>query len=226
MTGRRARWLAAGAGAAILGSGVALAPVPGRLSGGHLDDAALVAVSGIRWVTAALAAYAVVVCVVAASQVDRTGRPSSTGLLRVVPPSVRRKVAGVAVSAIAAATSIPVAASAAPAGPPPTMVLLEVEATAPPTASSSPADPNAELAAPPTPPPGSEPSGRAWTVAPGDNFWSIAARVASDRHARPATDGEIHPVWIEIIEANRDRLVSPGNPDLLLPGQELVLPST
>jgi nucleoid-associated protein YgaU len=30
--------------------------------------------------------------------------------------------------------------------------------------------------------------------------------------------------WRRLIDANRDRLVDPGNPDLLLPGQELVLP--
>jgi hypothetical protein len=30
--------------------------------------------------------------------------------------------------------------------------------------------------------------------------------------------------WRRLIDTNRDRLVDPGNPDLLVPGQELVLP--
>jgi nucleoid-associated protein YgaU len=30
--------------------------------------------------------------------------------------------------------------------------------------------------------------------------------------------------WAQLVDANRDRLVDPDDPDLLLPGQVLVLP--
>ena len=53
-------------------------------------------------------------------------------------------------------------------------------------------------------------------VAPGDSFWSIAADEAGDR--------DLVGYWRALIEANRDRLVDPTNPDLLYPDQVLVLP--
>ena len=38
------------------------------------------------------------------------------------------------------------------------------------------------------------------------------------------TDETIAAYWRVVIEANLDRLVEPGNPDLIMPGQEIVLP--
>jgi nucleoid-associated protein YgaU len=35
---------------------------------------------------------------------------------------------------------------------------------------------------------------------------------------------EVARYWRRLVEANRDRLVDPGNPDLLRPGQTLTLP--
>lgn len=62
------------------------------------------------------------------------------------------------------------------------------------------------------------------TVKDGDNFWSLAeAQLTSDAH-QPTAD-EVAPYWQDMIEANRDRLVEPGNPDLILPGQQLCVPS-
>jgi hypothetical protein len=63
------------------------------------------------------------------------------------------------------------------------------------------------------------------TVAPGDSFWSIAAGELADSLGAPASDREVVPYWRRLIEANRSRLVDHGNPDLLYPGQELVLPA-
>lgn len=62
------------------------------------------------------------------------------------------------------------------------------------------------------------------TVAPGDSFWSIAEEEVSRRLGRPATTVETAAWWVRLIEANRDRLVDPIDPDLLLPGQRLLLP--
>jgi hypothetical protein len=64
-----------------------------------------------------------------------------------------------------------------------------------------------------------------WTVEPGDSFWSIAEGVLADAWGRPPTDAEIDPYWRALIAANRDRITS-GNPDLIFPGQEFVLPPT
>lgn len=63
-----------------------------------------------------------------------------------------------------------------------------------------------------------------WVVAPGDHLWSIAEETLADHLGRPPTDAEVVPYWRLVIEANRDRLVHRDDPDLILPGQELVLP--
>jgi hypothetical protein len=62
-----------------------------------------------------------------------------------------------------------------------------------------------------------------WTVAPGDSFWSIAAETLAQAGTAP-TDRRVIGYWRRVVEINRGRLLDPGNPDLLEPGQELVLP--
>jgi|GEM_PF-4907305 hypothetical protein len=60
-------------------------------------------------------------------------------------------------------------------------------------------------------------------VQPGMSFWSIAEEVM----AADGTSGDERALaryWRSLIDLNRDRLVAPGNADLLLPGQELLLP--
>lgn len=83
-------------------------------------------------------------------------------------------------------------------------------------------------AAPVTPPQAEvSPTGTAsdrWVVAPGDHLWGIAEETLADHLGRPPTDAEVVPYWRLVIEANRDRLVHRDDPDLILPGQELVLP--
>lgn len=62
-------------------------------------------------------------------------------------------------------------------------------------------------------------------VEPGMSFWSIAEEVVAERVG--SADGRaVSRYWHALISANRDRLVVPGNADLLFPGQELVLPAT
>lgn len=64
-----------------------------------------------------------------------------------------------------------------------------------------------------------------WNVALGDHLWSIAAESLEDHWGRTnLTDREIASYWKDLIVANEDRLVEPGNPDLIFPGQTLVLP--
>jgi nucleoid-associated protein YgaU len=57
-----------------------------------------------------------------------------------------------------------------------------------------------------------------WEVAGGDHFWAIAEETLTAAYGRPVTDDEITPYWREIIDANRDRLVT-ADPDLVHPGQ-------
>jgi hypothetical protein len=62
-----------------------------------------------------------------------------------------------------------------------------------------------------------------WIVAAGDSFWSIAAETVSPAGGEPSDD-EVLAYWRHLVDANRSLLLDPGNPDLLVPGQELVLP--
>jgi nucleoid-associated protein YgaU len=94
---------------------------------------------------------------------------------------------------------------------------IGVLAAAPASATSSRVPPELRLldppAAAPVPPPGPAPPPRGtWVVEPGDHLWSIAERTAP---------GDVVRYWLALVEANRDRL---ADPDLVLPGQVLVLP--
>ncbi|MGH9114132.1 MAG: LysM peptidoglycan-binding domain-containing protein, partial [Acidimicrobiales bacterium] len=72
-------------------------------------------------------------------------------------------------------------------------------------------------------PPSASPA--TWVVEPGDSFWVIAAATLSTPEDRRPTDREIEGRWRRLMAANHDRLIDKDNPDLLVPGQELVLPS-
>lgn len=61
-------------------------------------------------------------------------------------------------------------------------------------------------------------------VEAGDHLWGISERRVSFALGREASDAEVREYWISLIEANSDRLVDPGNPSMLIAGQELVLP--
>jgi nucleoid-associated protein YgaU len=57
-------------------------------------------------------------------------------------------------------------------------------------------------------------------VAPGDSFWSLAEEAVAEGAAVGPVDG----YWRRLVALNAPRLVDPGNPDLLYPGQVLLLP--
>lgn len=63
-------------------------------------------------------------------------------------------------------------------------------------------------------------AGATHTVRTGEHFWSIAQQVVADR----GVDVAVGQYWRLLVEANRSRLVDPDDPDLLYPGQVLVLP--
>jgi nucleoid-associated protein YgaU len=141
---------------------------------------------------------------------------------------------------------------AEPVGPPPTATMVLIDPGDPPPTpppeprerSQVPMDPAAATATPQQPP-ASTPVPRqqsqvpmdpaaataaldTWVVGAGDSFWSIAETVLVEGAGRaglqPLSDQQIGRYWDRLIAANRDRLVAPDHPDLLLPGQVLVLP--
>jgi hypothetical protein len=65
---------------------------------------------------------------------------------------------------------------------------------------------------------------REWTVQPGDHLWHVAEATLADAWGRAPSDAEVAPYWTVVVEANRARLVDPGNPDLVHPGLVVTLP--
>lgn len=63
-----------------------------------------------------------------------------------------------------------------------------------------------------------------WEVRAGQHLWGITASQLAEAFDRLPTDAEIARHLHEVIRANRSRLVRPDDPDLILPGQRLVLP--
>jgi hypothetical protein len=95
-----------------------------------------------------------------------------------------------------------------------TAVMTRLPATdAPPASRAPPPDATVDAATAPL----------SWTVEAGDSFWSIAAETVAPASDAP-DDRRVIGYWRRLVEANHGRLVDPGNPDLLVPGQELVLP--
>ncbi|MHB1139391.1 MAG: LysM peptidoglycan-binding domain-containing protein [Microthrixaceae bacterium] len=66
---------------------------------------------------------------------------------------------------------------------------------------------------------------RLHVVEPGDHLWSIAEQVLT-AEGSPTDERAVATYWRILVEENRDRLVDPEDPDLIFPGQELVLPAS
>ena len=66
-----------------------------------------------------------------------------------------------------------------------------------------------------------------WVVEAGDSFWGVAVETLRDRAGGGVPDeASVERYWRSLVAANRERMADPANPDLLIPGQELVLPPT
>jgi nucleoid-associated protein YgaU/DNA-binding SARP family transcriptional activator len=61
-------------------------------------------------------------------------------------------------------------------------------------------------------------------VAPGDHFWGLAESHLRDAWGRPVSEAEVREYWSILVEANRDRLVPPGDPSRIYAGQVFVTP--
>ncbi len=75
-------------------------------------------------------------------------------------------------------------------------------------------------------PPGNDPTGsETWTIEPGDHLWHVADATLAERGDTDADPERILAYLERLVAANADRLVEPGNADLVLPGQVFVLPA-
>jgi hypothetical protein len=61
-------------------------------------------------------------------------------------------------------------------------------------------------------------------VVAGEHLWSIATDHLAAHLDRAPTDAEVTEHWQRLIDDNRERLANPDDPDLIFPGQRLVLP--
>lgn len=75
----------------------------------------------------------------------------------------------------------------------------------------------------PSPEVATERTGANHRVVAGESFWSIAVHVL-DTAGVEHDERVVATYWRVLVAANEDRLVLPGEPDLIFPGQELVLP--
>jgi LysM domain len=57
-----------------------------------------------------------------------------------------------------------------------------------------------------------------------EHFWSIATDELTEQLGRRPTQSEVSTYWRQLIDANRQVLKRPNNPNLLYPGQDLTLP--
>lgn len=122
------------------------------------------------------------------------------------------------------ATTVAVSGSTTPAATTAPLTTTPPTTAAPPSTTPSSTAPPSPATTPPStakPPP----AGPAHvTVRAGDNFWTIAR--AHEQHVlrHQPTDAQTGHYWVELVAANTSQLVHPGNPNLIYPGQTLVLP--
>ncbi|HEX5695767.1 MAG TPA: hypothetical protein VFZ15_05240 [Acidimicrobiia bacterium] len=61
-------------------------------------------------------------------------------------------------------------------------------------------------------------------VEPGDHLWKISQSRVEQTLSRAAEPDEVAGLWREVIDANRQRLRS-GDPDLIYPGETILIPA-
>ena len=144
---------------------------------------------------------------------------------RATPNLLRRLVA---VGSVAVTASVPAIAGAVESPTPPEVTLVDLGAidlgdeTLPTLTDLGPMRPSARVERDARPPRPSAPAvDERWVVGPGDHLWRVAEETLRD-HGHDPGEYEIARYWRRVIEANRD--VIGDNPDLVRPGQVLILP--
>lgn len=153
-----------------------------------------------------------------AAGAEEAAPPPPVALLVRLPDAVPRDVMRRLDDVAAAATAQPDGSEAelGPATPDHPAVTIPLAVATAPAVEAAPSDP-----VPPRAPPVLDST---VVVVPGDSFWRIAERIATQRAGRAATADEVHLVWVRLIDGNRHLLPAPRNPDLLLPGITLTVP--
>jgi hypothetical protein len=206
--------------------------VPGWLDRATLEEATasaarLIALTAAYWLTSSTVLY------LAASLSRVPALVRAAGAITL--PLSRRLVDGVVMTTIAfSSVAAPmVAASMATDAPPaPTMTVVppqQVVPTEPPTTTTtlsyhSPAPDVPIDPIPPPPWPAPHPAGnRHIEVVSGDNLWNLSKRHLAALTGRTPSDAEIHRYWRRVIDLNLGHLRS-GDPDLIYPGEVIVVP--
>jgi nucleoid-associated protein YgaU len=165
------------------------------------------------------------------SQPGPTSTPTSTStstMTRLGPPTSTTAVAPRGTATMTRLGSAPTA----PTAPPTTSTTSTTATIAPETAPTSlapvPIPPEAPAPAAPNDPTAGAPvmsDQETWVVHAGDTFWSIAEEALADHRGSFPPQNDVIRYWRQLIAVNQPNLAAPGNPDLLVPGQSLVLPS-
>lgn len=130
----------------------------------------------------------------------------------------RRAVEALLASYLMLGTVTPVGAMTDPGPPPPSPAGAAVDpAYIPVPAGPGASSPESEKVT------GDDTSGQVAVVSAGDHLWKLAAERLTEALGRSPTDAEVAPYWMDVVEANRARIRS-GDPDLIFPGEEIVLP--
>jgi nucleoid-associated protein YgaU len=122
-------------------------------------------------------------------------------------------------SSVSSTSAPPPPTGPPPTGPAPTPGAAPIAGSAP--TSPTPARPT------PTDPATVQPDSAAdqtWLIRPGDHLWHVSSSTLTRVWGTPPSNAEIAEYLDELIAANRDRLVVPGNADLVYPGQVFELP--
>ena len=66
-----------------------------------------------------------------------------------------------------------------------------------------------------------------WHVQSGDDFWHMAEQILTDAYRRAPTPAEHGAYWVQLVEANRDRLVNADDASTIFAGQDfaVILPA-
>jgi nucleoid-associated protein YgaU len=208
----------------------------------RLDDAVA---SGLRYLTLILTYWLLVSTVLYVGARLTDLRAALLAVRWATLPVVRRLVDGTLAVSLTVGTFVTPAQALAQTIPPP------VEQTYIPTPAGVPADPVVDeqtvippgASLPATPPPAVTPSTDlldhdtvvslpanllfdrpdTHAVEVGESLWSIAEHRLRVTTGTPPPDAATATYWVELIAANRPRLIS-GDPDLIYPGEVLVLP--
>ncbi len=114
-------------------------------------------------------------------------------------------------------TSTPMAAPTNPPAPSSSPVARAVPTTTPEATTPEPTPPSVA---------GQDPTTDTWEIRPGDHLWHVARATLDRRFGSPPPDDSVAAYLDVLIEANRDRLIVPDNPDLVFAGQAIALPPT